>query len=99
MAESFVGVQSDKGFHAKEGDPPNLKLCRRGTWNTRMLVETVLSRLTKVCHFKQVLHPTWTAFPARLAFTLAAFNLLVQWHGLKPDATGVIRLSLAEFSS
>jgi hypothetical protein len=33
-----------------------------------------------------------------LAFTLAAFNLLVQWHGFQPDADGFIRLSIAEFS-
>jgi hypothetical protein len=89
---------SDTAFHAKEGDPPNLKLCARGTWNTRMLVETVLSMLRGVCHLKKVLHRTWTAFHARLAFTLATFTLLVQWHGLKPDAHGFIHLSLAEFS-
>ena len=101
MIEAFEDemiVLSDDGFHAKEGDPPNLKLCRRGMWNTRMLVETVLSMLTGVCHLKKVLHRTWAAFQLRLAFTLAAFNLLVQWHGLRPDATGLIRLSLAEFS-
>jgi hypothetical protein len=63
-----------------------------------MLVETVLSMLTGVCHLKKVLHRTWVYFQMRLAFTLAAFNLLVQWHGLQPDATGLIRLSLAEFS-
>ncbi len=91
-------VLRDEGFHAKDGDPSHLKLCRRGMWNTRMLVETVLSMLTGVCHFKKVLHRTWPAFQARLAFTLALFNLLVQWHGLQPDATGLIRLSLAEFS-
>jgi len=96
--EDEMSVLSDEGFHAKEGDPRNLKLCRRGTWSTRMLVETVLSMLTGVCHLKKVLHRTWAAFQARLAFTLAAFNLLVQWDGLKPDSTGVIRLSLAEFS-
>jgi hypothetical protein len=101
LLEAFEGemiVLSDTAFHAKEGDPPNLKLCGRGTWNTRMLVETVLSMLTGVCHVKKVLHRTWTAFQARLAFTLATFNLLVQWHGLKPDAHGFIHLSLAEFS-
>ncbi len=96
--EDDMIVLSDTAFHAKEGDPPNLKPCNRGTWNTRMLVETVLSMLTGVCHLKKVLHRTWAAFQARLAFTLAAFNLLVQWHGFMPDATGVIRLSLAEFS-
>jgi hypothetical protein len=63
-----------------------------------MLVETVLSLLTGGCHLKKVLHGTLAAFQARLAFTLATFNLLVQWHGLKPDPQGMIRLSLAEFS-
>lgn len=96
--EQDMIVLSDTGFHAKVGDPGNLKLCPRGSWNTRMLVETVLSMLTGVCHLKKVAHRTWAAFQARLAFTLATFNLLVQWHGLKPDPTGLIRLSLAEFS-
>jgi hypothetical protein len=29
---------------------------------------------------------------------MAAFNLLVQWHGLKPDEKGLVPLSIAEFS-
>jgi len=41
-------VLSDTGFHAAEGDPTNLKLCQRGDWDDRMLVETVLSMLTLV---------------------------------------------------
>src|ERR671924_1941658 len=45
-------VLSDTGFHAAEGDPTNLKLCQRGAWQDRMLVETVLSMLTLVCHLK-----------------------------------------------
>ena len=32
---------SDTGFHAAEGDPSDLKLCQRGEWEGRMLVETV----------------------------------------------------------
>src|SRR6267378_4952405 len=43
-------ILSDTGFHATEGDPANLKLCQRGAWQDRMLVETVLSMLTVVCH-------------------------------------------------
>ena len=42
-------VLSDTGFHAAEGDPANLKLCQRGAWQDRMLVETVLAMLTVVC--------------------------------------------------
>ena len=91
-------VLTDHGFHARAGDPPNMKVCDRGTWNVRMVIETVLSMLTLVCHFKKVMHRVWAYFQARLAFTMATFNLLVQWHGLHPDANGVIHLSIAEFS-
>ena len=37
-------------------------------------------------------------FHARLAFTIAAFNVLVHWHGLRPNASGFAPLSIAEFS-
>ncbi|MBI5030994.1 MAG: transposase [Chloroflexi bacterium] len=47
-------VLVDHGFHAQAGDPPNMKICDRGMWNTRMLIETVLSLLTLVSHFKKV---------------------------------------------
>ena len=91
-------VLADLGFPARSADPPNLKLCRRGEWNERMMVETVLSMLTLVCHFKKVMHRVWDYFRARLAFTMAAFNLLVQWDGLKADDEGFVHLSIAEFS-
>lgn len=91
-------VLADTHFHAAEGDPPNLKLCPRGTWNERMVIETVLSMVTTICHFKKVFHRTWDQFKARLAFTMALFNILTQWDGLKPDETGFVALSIAEFS-
>jgi hypothetical protein len=90
-------VLSDTGFHAAEGDPANLKLCQRGEWQDRMLVETVLSMLTLITHFKQVMHRGWGYFHARLAFTMAVFNVLVQGHGFQPNASGFVPLSIAEF--
>ena len=96
--EERMIVLSDTGFHATEGDPSNLKLCQRGEWQDRMLVETVLPMLTLVCHCKRVMHRVWAYFHARLAFTMAAFNVLVQWHGLQPTASGFVPLSIAEFS-
>jgi hypothetical protein len=75
-----------------------MKVCPRGTWNVRMIVEGVLAMLTTVCHFKKVGHRVWGYFQARLAFTMALFNILVQWHGLRPDENGFVRLSIAEFS-
>src|SRR5712691_8357423 len=96
--EERMIVLSDTGFHAAEGDPASLKLCQRGAWEDRMLVETVLSMLTLVCHLKKVMHRGWAYFQARLAFTMAAFNVLVQWHGFQPNASGFVPLSIAEFS-
>jgi hypothetical protein len=91
-------VLSDTGSHAAEGDPSNLTLCQRGAGQDRLLVETVLSMLTVVCHSKRVMHHVWAYCHARLAFTMAAFNVLVQWRGFQPYASGFIPLSMAEFS-
>jgi Transposase DDE domain len=91
-------VLSDEGFDKKDWYPTNLKLCKRGEWNTRMLVESILSMLTTVCHFKKVAHRVWTYFESRLAYTMALFNILAQWHGLQPDDKGFVHLSIAEFS-
>lgn len=97
VADQMV-VFSDIGFEKSDWFPSNLRTCQRGEWNTRMLIETVLSMLTTVCHFKKVAHRVWSYFESRLAYTMALFNLLVQWHGLKPDDQGYVRLSIAEFS-
>jgi hypothetical protein len=98
QVEGRMIVLSDTGCHAAEGDPRNRKVCPRGAWQDRMLVDTVLSMLTLVCHVKKVMHRGWAYFHARLAFTMAAFNVLVQWHGLQPYASGFVPLSIAEFS-
>jgi hypothetical protein len=91
-------VLSDTAFHAAEGDPAHLKRCQRGEGGDRILVETVLSMLTLVCHCKKVMHRVWTSFHARLAFTMATFNILAQWHGFQPNASGFVPLSIAELS-
>jgi len=101
LIEQFVDqmiVLADTHFHSKEGDPDNLKICERGEWNVRMLVETVLSMLTIVCHFKKLANRVWEYFEANLGFMMAAFNILVQWDGLQPNKDGFIPLSIAEFS-
>ena len=97
VAEQMV-VFSDVGFRKEGWHPTNLRICKRGEWNVRMLIETVLSMLTTVCHFKKVAHRVWAYFRSRVGYTMALFNLLVQWHGLKPDENGLVRLSIARFS-
>jgi len=69
LLEAFEGhsvIFGDTGFHAKEGDPPNLKVCQRGERNERMLVETVYSMLTVVCHMKKVRHQVLGYFQSHL---------------------------------
>ena len=63
-----------------------------------MIVETVLSMLTTVCHFKKLFHRVWEYFKAHLGWMMATFNILTAWHGLVPDEDGFIKLSIAQFS-
>ena len=91
-------VLADGNFHRATGDPANLHICARGRWPQRILVETAFSLLTRVCHLKRATHRTWAAFQARLAFTVAVFNLLADWDGFRVDAHGRTHLALARFS-
>ena len=96
--ENQTVIFSDHGFFSRAGNPANLKICDRYKNNERMIIETVLSMLTTICHFKKVMHRVWEYFKARLAFTMAAYNLLVQWDGFHPDPDGFVHLSIANFS-
>lgn len=51
-------VLADSHFHAAAGDPPNLKICAKGIWNERMVIETALSMISTICHLKKVFHRT-----------------------------------------
>ena len=97
VADQMV-VFSDTAFDKVNWHPTNLRLCRRGEWNVRMVIETVLSMLTYVCDFKHTRHKVWDYFETKLGFTMALFNILVQWHGFQPDENGFVPLSIAEFS-
>jgi hypothetical protein len=63
-----------------------------------MIVETILSMLTLVCHFKKVMHRQWEYFKSRVAYTMAMFNVLIQWDGIQVDAHGNVHFALAPFS-
>jgi hypothetical protein len=97
VADQMV-VFADMSFDKKDWQPPNLRLCQRGEWNVRMVVETVLSMLTYICNFKHSHHKVWDYFETKVGFTMALFNILVQWDGLPADETGFVPLSIAQFS-
>ena len=91
-------VFTDMAFHGKEGAPPNQKACKRGTWNGRMAIETVLSMLKVVFHLKQASQRVWVGVRMRLGYTMALFNILVLWDGMTVDESGTLHFSIAKFS-
>ena len=93
-----IAESSDVSFAKKGRHLANLGLCSRGEWNSRMMIETALSVLTLICHFRKVMHRRWAYLRSRVGYTMASFNLPVQWHGLEPGPDGMVCLSIAEFS-
>lgn len=79
--EDRMIILADTGFHSKEGNPENVKICERGSWNMRMMVESVFSLMTKVCRSKQMQTRVWEYFEMRLGYLMAIFNVLTQWRG------------------
>ena len=80
--EKGMGVLVDSNFHKSEkrgGDLPNLKVCKRGENNLRMLVETLFSQVTGVFSMKKITERAWDYVEAHLGFAAAAYNLLISW--------------------
>lgn len=91
-------VLADWGFRCAEGVPANVKLCKKGTWNDRMVVETSFSLLTVVANAKKIHHRREPYIEARLAYTVAMFNICLRlFHRLHPEEPA-FKMSIAEFS-
>jgi len=89
---------ADWGFRCAKGVPNNVKLCKKGTWNDRMVVETSFSLLTVGCNAKKIHHRLEAYLEARLAYTVAMFNTCLKlFHALHPDESE-FKMSIAEFS-
>lgn len=101
VVEPFIGqtiALADFGFRDKDGVPENMKICKKGTWNERMCVETVFSMLTLVCDLKRIRHRLSKYIQARLSYVAAMFNILLDlFHKLHPEAD-IFTMSIAEFS-
>ena len=87
----------DSGFHAREGDPKNMTVCKRGERNERMLVETVFSMMSRYFKMKHISCRVWEYLEARIGYIIGAFNIMVQLFGLKPDENGFIPLHFPQF--
>ena len=101
LAELFIDktiVLADYGFRNQAGIPRNMKICKKGTWNERMCVETALSLVTVICDLKRIRHRLAAYIQSRLAYVSAMFNILLDlFHFIHPDADPY-KISIAEFS-
>ncbi len=74
----------DRGFRVRidEDDGLPIKICGRGDWNGRFLIETIFSLLERVFQIKKLTHRTDRGMDIRLGFVAACFNwLLPITHG------------------
>lgn len=101
VVEPFDGQTiafADFGFHSQDGHPDNMKLCKKGTWNDRMYLETALSMVTIICDLKRIRHRLRDYIQSRLAYVSAMFNVLLElFHLIHPDANPY-QMSIADFS-
>ncbi len=80
LVEEGIGERGitfgDAGFRSKNGLPPNLKICKRGEWNERMLIERLYSQVTQTCSLKKISHRVEKYIRARLQYVAALVNCL-----------------------
>lgn len=80
MEEVEVKVLSDSGFHAREGDPENLKICQRGEQNERMVVESVFSLCKRLLGLNNIIAKSLEGFRLAIASVFALFNTLLDMN-------------------
>ena len=91
-------VLADYGFRDKDGVPENMQICKKGTWNQRMFIETAISMVTLITDLKRIRHRIARYITARLAYTTAMFNVLLQLFAKIHHQTDPYKMSIAEFS-
>jgi hypothetical protein len=89
LVKPFIGetiVLADYGFRDKDGVPENMKICKKGTWNERMCVETSLSMVTVICDLKRIRHRMAVYIQMHLSYVSAMFNVLLDlFQSIHPD--------------
>jgi len=87
-------VLADSGYREREGISENMKICRKGTWNCRMYVETLFSLWERICNAKRSFHRTVAGFAAKSAFLATLTNIVFSLN----ESFGFNRFSLAQWA-
>jgi len=66
---------ADQCFKQQNNTPTNFKICKKGTWNDRMLIETLFSLWTRICHMKKSFHRSVKGFQAKIAYLFSLTNI------------------------
>ncbi|OGY54196.1 MAG: hypothetical protein A2912_00415 [Candidatus Buchananbacteria bacterium RIFCSPLOWO2_01_FULL_40_23b] len=93
-AESAAINLTDHGFKDKEGIPASFKICKKGSWNERMLIETLFSLWTRICNMKKSFHRTVKGFRAKISYLVTLTNIIIR----KNEELGFARLSMVQWS-
>lgn len=96
--EDKMIIFADGNFKKKENNAENIKFCKRGSCNERMIVEIIFSMISNLSAFKKLYHRKWAYLNSRIAYTLASFNILCLWDGINENSQGIFQLSIAKFS-
>lgn len=92
LADSITLI--DKGFKKKEGTPENFKICPKGKWNERMIIETLFSLWTRICNAKSSFHRSVEGFKAKMAYLVSLSNLIINLN----EKLGFRRLSMVQWA-
>lgn len=76
FAEETITL-TDSGFVEANAAPSNIKICQRGEWNERMLIERIFSVFTVLFHTKKMRQRTERHIKGHLAYLTVALNLLL----------------------
>ena len=91
-------ILADPGFRDKNGIPENMQICKKGTWNQRMFIETAFSMVTLVTDLKRIRHRVAAYMDARLAYVMAMFNVLLKLFAQLHPEEDLYKMSIAQFS-
>ena len=91
-------VLADFGFRDQNGIPKNMQICKKGTWNQRMYIETAFSMVTVIADLKRIRHRVATYMEARLAYVTVMFNVLLKLFAQLHPEEEPYKMSIAQFS-
>jgi hypothetical protein len=69
---------ADQGFRCAKGIPDTMKICARGQWNERMMVETLFSLWERICNAKRIFVRSVKGFKTRIAYLVAFTNIAIR---------------------